>query len=275
MGDYAKKIADLQTQNDGDKLPFKKSKELFKDTYDIKESYDFKDTYDLDNILSNEDNSYTKTELDEVKTYYNEYILNKENLKREKFALWISIVAIVSVVTLSYIILSVGTTYSSKPIIYKADHKVDIIKQPDMVNTQKLISSTPTVKPNKVEPTVVNNYNFEQLNTGLFNLGYCLLICFATFFGIKGFNLLGKSFKIKSQIKKSKSLIKEFNNAVNNGNYIAISQEINEQLLMNNIIIERFNNNTNTIELMAITERLKDIGTVINKNILTDLHNEK
>jgi hypothetical protein len=285
MGDYAKKIADLKSGNDKYLESYRQSKKLFKDTYEIDEPDDLEYVYDrtddneendFNETRLNENTSYSNAELAEVKTYYSQYIANTGHQENERVRLYVCICAIIAVITLSYITLSIGSSYESKPIIYKADHVVDTIKQPVIVKNKEAISSTPTVViPNKVEPTVVNNYNFEKLNTGLINLSYCLLICFATFFSIKGFSLLGKSLKIKSQIKKSKNLIKAFNNAVNSGNYIAISQEINEQLLMNNIVIERFNNNSNTIELMAITERLKDIGTVINKNILTDLHNEK
>lgn len=121
-------------------------------------------------------------------------------------------------------------------------------------------------------PSVVNNYNFEKLNSGLTTLGYSLLACFAAFVSFKGLSSFSKSFKLRREIKKSKQLINSFNLAISNqDNQLAISQHINDQIVINNILIERLQNNNNVVELMAVNEKMKDTSQFINNNLINNL----
>jgi hypothetical protein len=127
----------------------------------------------------------------------------------------------------------------------------------------------PVIKP---VPSVVNNYNFDKLNSGLATLGYSLLACFAAFVSFKGLSSFSKSFKLKREIKKSKQLIHSFNLAISNqDNQLAISQHINDQIVINNILIDRLQNNNNVVELMAVNEKMKDTSQFINNNLISNL----
>lgn len=127
----------------------------------------------------------------------------------------------------------------------------------------------PVIKP---VPSVVNNYNFDKLNSGLATLGYSLLACFAAFASFKGLSSFSKSFKLKREIKKSKQLINSFNLAISNqDNQLAISQHINDQIVINNILIDRLQKNNNVVELMAVNEKMKDTSQFINNNLISNL----
>jgi len=133
---------------------------------------------------------------------------------------------------------------------------------------QKLLSH------NKVEstPAVVNNYNFEKLNSGLTTLGYSLLACFLGMFTFKGLSILGKSFRIKKEIKRSKQLIENFKQTISNqDNQLSISHLINDQMVINNILIDRLNKNSHVVELIAINEKMKDTSQFINSRLLNNL----
>lgn len=143
------------------------------------------------------------------------------------------------------------TQQEIKPVIVQAE--------------QPVIKSTPHV------PSVVNNYNFDKLNSGLATLGYSLLACFAAFISFKGLSSFSKSFKLKREIKKSKQLIDSFKLAISNqDNQLSISQHINDQIVINNILIDRLQNNNNVVELMAVNEKMKDTSQFINNNLISN-----
>lgn len=126
----------------------------------------------------------------------------------------------------------------------------------------------PVIKP---VPSVVNNYNFDKLNSGLATLGYSLLACFAAFVSFKGLSSFSKSFKLKREIKKSKQLIDSFKLAISNqDDQLSISQHINDQIVINNILIERLQKNNNVVELMAVNEKMKDTSQFINNNLISN-----
>lgn len=130
-------------------------------------------------------------------------------------------------------------------------------------------------KPKEIENTatsIVNNYNFDQLNTGLTTLGYSLLACFITFFSFKGLSTISKSFKLKREIKKSIRLLNDFKSVISQqNNQLEISQLINDQIVINNILIERLNKNNNVVQLIAINEKMKDTSQFINNNLIENL----
>lgn len=141
----------------------------------------------------------------------------------------------------------VSSRQESQPIITKAD---------------------PVVIP---APSVVNNYNFDQLNTGLTTLGYSLIACFMAFFSFKGLAGITKSFKLKREIKKSKQLLDDFKSVISKqNNQLEISQLINDQIVINNILIERLNKNNNVVQLIAVNEKMKDTSHFINNNLITN-----
>lgn len=141
----------------------------------------------------------------------------------------------------------VSSPQESQPIITKAD---------------------PVVIP---APSVVNNYNFDQLNTGLTTLGYSLVACFMAFFSFKGLVGITKSFKLKREIKKSKQLLDDFKAVISKqNNQLEISQLINDQIVINNILIERLNKNNNVVQLIAVNEKMKDTSQFINNNLITN-----
>lgn len=120
-------------------------------------------------------------------------------------------------------------------------------------------------------PSVVNNYNFDQLNTGLTTLGYSLIACFMAFFSFKGLAGITKSFKLKREIKKSKQLLDDFKSVISKqNNQLEISQLINDQIVINNILIERLNKNNNVVQLIAVNEKMKDTSQFINNNLITN-----
>lgn len=120
-------------------------------------------------------------------------------------------------------------------------------------------------------PSVVNNYNFDQLNTGLTTLGYSLVACFIAFFSLKGLVGITKSFKLKREIKKSKQLLDDFKAVISKqNNQLEISQLINDQIVINNILIERLNKNNNVVQLIAVNEKMKDTSQFINNNLITN-----
>lgn len=130
-------------------------------------------------------------------------------------------------------------------------------------------------EPKVVAPSIVNNYNFEQLNTGLTTLGYSLLGCLAAFMSFKGLSLLARSHRLKKEIKKSKSLLNQFKAFINsNDNQLETSQLISEQIILNNIFIERLSSNNNVVELIAVNEKLKDTNSFINDHLIKNLKGE-
>lgn len=139
--------------------------------------------------------------------------------------------------------------------------------QQDPLKVEKTVAK---IEPAPI-PSVVNNYNFDQLNSGLATLGYSLLACFAAFVSFRGLSSFTKSFKLKREIKKSKVLIDNFNLAISTqDNQLAVSQLINDQIVINNILIDRLQNNNNVVELMAVNEKMKDASQFINNNLITN-----
>ena len=136
-------------------------------------------------------------------------------------------------------------------------------------DSQPIITKAePVVNP---APSVVNNYNFDQLNTGLTTLGYSLIACFMAFFSFKGLSGITKSFKLKREIKKSKQLLDDFKGVISKqNNQLEISQLINDQIVINNILIERLNKNNNVVQLIAVNEKMKDTSQFINNNLITN-----
>lgn len=130
-------------------------------------------------------------------------------------------------------------------------------------------------EPKVVAPSIVNNYNFEQLNTGLTTLGYSLLAVLTAFMSFKGISLLGRSLRIKKEIKKSNALLTQFKTLMNSNNHqLETSQLISEQIILNNIFIERLSSNNNVVELIAINEKLKDTNSFINDHLIKNLKGE-
>jgi len=146
-----------------------------------------------------------------------------------------------------------------------------------IVNKPLLESNKAAAKeePKVVAPSIVNNYNFEQLNTGLTTLGYSLLGCLSAFVSFKGLSLWGRSRRLKKEIKKSNALLTQFKSLINtNNNQLETSQFISEQIILNNIFIERLSSNNNVVELIAVNEKLKDTNSFINDHLIKNLKGE-
>lgn len=158
------------------------------------------------------------------------------------------------------------------------DLRQQISKDTALIVNKPLLESNKVAakeEPKVVAPSIVNNYNFEQLNTGLTTLGYSLLGCLAAFMSFKGLSLLGRSRRLKKEIKKSNALLTQFKSLINtNNNQLETSQLISEQIILNNIFIERLSSNNNVVELIAVNEKLKDTNSFINDHLIKNLKGE-
>jgi hypothetical protein len=150
--------------------------------------------------------------------------------------------------------------------------QVDMASEISNVKKQTQQEAKPVIiQAEQPVPSVVNNYNFDKLNSGLATLGYSLLACFAAFVSFKGLSSFSKSFKLRREIKKSKQLIDSFKLAISNqDDQLSISQHINDQIVINNILIDRLQHNNNVIELMAVNEKMKDTSQFINNNLISN-----
>lgn len=262
--------------------PYKKhskNEKKEKEYEDIDSMFDFQDYDEGDDI----DDNTQLDEFGEVKKFYQAQI-ETEYLKKSNQAKFAGIVFAASV---TCIMLLGGIVIYEQLKDNKSVYITDAsgsLKQSDGFPPDALVSIQEThrkIQPTLTEinipkleekPSIVNNYNFDQLNSGLTTLGYSLLACFLTFFSFKGLFIIGKSFRIKKEIKRSKQLIERFNQTISNqDNQLSISHLINDQMVINNILIERLNTNSHVVELIAINEKMKDTNQFINNALIKNL----
>lgn len=229
-----------------------------------------------------------------VKTYYNANIEATHKQKEEM----INRVILLGILMVSIVLVTVYITFynmandaiyiehetgavSSVPALSVSDiHDLreQISKDTSVIVNKPIVEPAkvvPREDPKVVAPSIVNNYNFEQLNTGLTTLGYSLLGCLAAFMSFKGLLFWGRSRRLKKEIKKSNALITQFKTLINsNNNQLETSQLISEQIILNNIFIERLSSNNNVVELIAVNEKLKDTNSFINDHLIKNLKGE-
>lgn len=227
-----------------------------------------------------------------VKTYYNANIEANYKQKEEMVnrvivsgILMVSIVLVTVYITFYnmasdaiYIDHKTGAVSSASALSDIHDLRQQISKDTAVIVNKPLVEPAkvvPREEPKVVAPSIVNNYNFEQLNTGLTTLGYSLLGCLAAFLSFKGLSFWGRSRRLKKEIKKSNALLTQFKMLINsNNNQLETSQLISEQIILNNIFIERLSSNNNVVELIAVNEKLKDTNSFINDHLIKNLKGE-
>lgn len=266
--------------------PYKKNAKKHSKKGKKEEEYDDIDSmFDFQDYDDGEDIDYN-TQLDEfgeVKKFYQAQI-EAEYLKKSnqaKFAGIVFATSVTCIMALGGIVIY--EQLKDNKAVYVTDssgsmQQLDVVKSGDLVSIQethrKIQPTLTATNISKLEekPSIINNYNFDQLNSGLTTLGYSLLACFLTFFSFKGLSALGKSFRIKKEIKRSKKLIEQFKQTISNqDNQLSISHLINDQMVINNILIDRLNKNSHVVELIAINEKMKDTNQFINNALLNNL----
>lgn len=210
-----------------------------------------------------------------VKNYYIAKIKAKQKaqsdrIKVAKTLFWASLVGITFLMVIFTINTNIDGVNNSYTYITQQGEKSN---QPNLIKQEPMDIAKTFVKVDSESiPSVVNNYNFDKLNSGLATLGYSLLICFIGLICFKGFSSFSKSLTLKKEFKKSKALIDNFNLTISNqDSQLSVSQLINDQIVINNILIERLQKNNNVVELMAINEKLNDASNFINNNLITNL----
>lgn len=211
-----------------------------------------------------------------VKNYYITKMATKQKAQSNmiKIAKTLFLVTLTSITLVSLVLfLTVKSIDGSNNSYTYLTKQGDKSNQLNLIKQEPMNIAKPFVKVNSESiPSVVNNYNFDKLNSGLATLGYSLLICFIGLICFKGFSSFRKSLTLKKEFKKSKDLIDNFNLTISNqDSQLSVSQLINDQIVINNILIERLQKNNNVVELMAINEKLIDASNFINSNLITNL----
>lgn len=244
------------------------------DKEDINDTNDFNDDF-------GDDFGHVKNYYDQ--SLYQNMVKKKAHVKYAKFFF----ILMLTFFTLFIYTVFYKMIHESRQIVYMADKNEQdkALYQNEILSMRKKAQGISELQPvtainiahnkkleqdQKIVPTIVNNYNFEQLNTGLATLGYSLLACFAGFCSFKGLSSFRKAYKIKKEIKRSRNLLNSFN-VNSNDNQLAIGQCITDQIMLNNILISRLETNNTVVELMTINEKLKDTSHFINKSLMNNL----
>lgn len=276
--------------------PHKKSKKEIKskqnddeyDDYDSMINFNDYDDYDYEFIKGkkNDDDFEYETQFDEfgmVKSFYESQLETNyiQKSKQAKFAAFFFAASVTCFIGLACTIVYEKTNSQQSIYITNSDssiiqHQKEPIKSSELISNQVVSDGNKSTSGHtpKIEskPSIINNYNFDSLNSGLTTLGYSLLTCFLAFFSFKGLSMMGKSFRIKKEIKRSKQLIERFKQTISNqDNQLSISHLINDQMVINNILIERLNTNSHIVELIAINEKMKDTNQFINNELIKNL----